>query len=250
MKKTILSIGLIATMAMSTTAISAEDKEDKAGQGWTIGGISLSNPFAKSGVTNPLADIDFPTKIAGVTVSNPLELIKIPEGLKEAFKDVRFGNPLDKSTWWDGADHVNHKPGETMAFNFADPAFWMSIPNPKTHSTMHGAITNPANWGQFLQADSYRNMVDPQILSKWLEVKSYDVMLDPQTYAYWMQPGAYQHLLNKDHYTQLLNGSAYSALANTALGNVGLSFAAPADKWSLQGWINSVSKSSADEAKI
>ena len=240
MKKIILSFGISAALITGIAATNVEVSEPK---GFEIGGIKLTNPLAKTTFTNPLGSLDIPGKIAGLDIPNPLAGIKMPEALA----GVRFGNPLDSSTWWDGADHVNHKPGETMTFNLADPDFWMSIPNPKTHSQMHGAITNPANWAQFLKPESYAAMRDINVLSKWFELETYDVLRDPQTYAYWMQPGAYQHLINKDHYTQLLNTQAYSTLVDTGLGNFGLTFKAPADALSPSGWLNAVTKTGSSE---
>ncbi len=41
---------------------------------------------------------------------------------------VRFANPIDPSTWWEGPE-AKHK--ETMVLNFTDPDFWMQIPTLK-----------------------------------------------------------------------------------------------------------------------
>ncbi len=119
---------------------------------------------------------------------------------------IRIANPLDSNTWWDGSEQ---KHGDTITLSFADPEFWMNIPNPKTHSRIHGAMTNPQTWAQFMKVETYSSMMDVKVWQKWLDVKSYDVLLDPQTYAYWMQPGAYMHLANVDHYAQMINPSAY-----------------------------------------
>ncbi len=234
MKKIILSLGVSAALVLGIAATGVEDTT----KSFSIGGFEITNPFADTKITNPLPDLDIPGKIAALDIPNPLVNFKMPEVLA----DVRFGNPLDSSTWWDGADHVNHTPGEKMSFNPMSPKFWMSIPNPKTHSLMHGAIFNPANWSQFLKPETYAGMRDMNELSKWFEAKTYDVLLDPQTYAYWMQPGAYQHLVNIDHYAQLLNGNAYEEIVDTAVNNFGLNFKAPEDKLSPGGWFNSVTK--------
>jgi len=256
MKKVFITLGVVLAVSMGANVASAQkDTEQKTGSGWSIGGYNVPNPFAKADdatpvadaleeeTANPLAglkvpevltDIKIPEAITNLNIGETLAAIKLPEALAsiklpEALANVRFGNPIDPSTWWDGADHSKYTPGETMAFNFGDPEFWMSIPNPKTHSGMHGAMTNPANWAQFFKRESYANMLNREVLGKWLEKDSYAVLLDPQTYAYWMQPGAYQHLINKYHYMQLLETSAYSTLVDTALNNVGLTFKAPED---------------------
>jgi len=155
---------------------------------------------------------------------------------------VRIANPIDSATWWDGAEFVK---GDTVEMNFADPDFWMSIPDPKSHSKLHGAITNPANWAQFLKVQTYANMMDPNVWKKWADVKSYDVLIDPQTYTYWMQPGAFEHLLKSERYAQIANPQAYGTLLDTALNNVGYSFNAPSDLFSPTGWMNSITAVSA-----
>ena len=120
---------------------------------------------------------------------------------------VRIANPLDSSTWWEGPE-AGHK--EEITINFADPDFWMSIPNPKKHAIIHGAMTNPATWAQFLDIKTYTNMLDTEVLAKWINPNTYEVLGDPQTYAYWIQPGAYKHLADVDHYAQLINPEAYN----------------------------------------
>ena len=133
---------------------------------------------------------------------------------------IRIANPFDSKTWWDGSEQ---KHGDTVTFNFADPEFWMSIPNPKSHSRIHGAITNPQTWAQFMKVETYSNMMDVNVWKKWLDVKSYDVLRDPQTYAYWMQPGAYMHLANVDHYAQIINPNAYTKMFEQGAKTVNLS---------------------------
>ena len=158
---------------------------------------------------------------------------------------VRIANPFDSATWWEGA---KHHAGETVEMNFADPDFWMAIPDPQKHSKMHGAFTNPATWGQFMKADLYKKMIDPEILKKWLEAETYDVLLDPQTYTYWMQPGAYQHLLNVEHYSQIAKPEAYGSLLDDMVSMAGYTFNAPSDLLSPSGWMNAITKISTTTA--
>ncbi|GEM_PF-4460397 len=132
---------------------------------------------------------------------------------------VRIANPFDPATWWDGGEGMDHSKPVTIAINFADPDFWMKIPNPKTHSMMHAAFTNPETWGQFTKLATYAKMTDRQVLKKWLKLDTYAVLVDPQTYAYWMQPGAYGHLIRIENYAQLVNTSAYRQLWATAKEN-------------------------------
>ena len=102
----------------------------------------------------------------------------------------------------------------------------MNIPNPKMHSNMHGAFTNPQTWAQFLNVKTYTNMADVKVWIKWLEPKSYQVLADPQTYAYWAQPGAYMHLANVQHYAQMVNPSAYLGLLNQGAATMQLAYEA------------------------
>ncbi len=153
---------------------------------------------------------------------------------------VRIANPFDSATWWEGD---KHKAGETIELNIADPDFWMAIPNPDKHSKLHGALTNPATWGQLLKVETYVKMFDLDVWAKWADAKSYDVLIDPQTYAYWAQPGAYQHLLNVEHYTQIAKPEAYGTILDDVLSNVGYSFNAPSDLLSPSGWMNAISRS-------
>jgi hypothetical protein len=44
---------------------------------------------------------------------------------------IRIANPFDSTTWWDGGEHSQD---EIITFDFANPEFWMSIPDPKKHS--------------------------------------------------------------------------------------------------------------------
>ena len=134
---------------------------------------------------------------------------------------VRIANPLDSSTWWEGSE-AGHK--EELTVNFADPDFWMSIPNPKTHSIIHGAMTNPETWAQFLDIKTYTNMLDTKVLEKWLNPNTYEVLGDPQTYAYWVQPGAYKHLVDADHYAQLANREAYNKVLEQGTATLKLAY--------------------------
>ena len=142
---------------------------------------------------------------------------------------VRIANPLDSSTWWEGPEAA-HK--EELTINFADPDFWMSIPNPKTHAIVHGAMTNPETWAQFLNVKTYTNMLDTKVLAKWLDPKSFEVLGDPQTYAYWLQPGAYKHLADVDHYAQLANPEAYGKVLQQGASTLKMAYDATIGEYS------------------
>ena len=237
MKKFILALGLAGALAfgMGATSVSTDTQPSKD---WSIAGYQISNPLADVEISNPLANVNIKEKFTEIASADPLSFFKMPEALK----DVRFGNPIEPSTWWDATEHTGYTPGISMEFNIVDPEFWMNIINPKIHSDMHSAATNPANWAQLMRPKFYMAMVDPEIWAKWLDKSTYDVLRDPQTYAYWMQPGAYQHLVNVDHYKQMLEPCAYSELIDAAINNIGLTFQPPKNRLDLMGWANSISR--------
>lgn len=169
-------------------------------------------------------------EVAGFSITNPLA-------------NVRFGNPIDPSTWWEGAEATD----APLVFNFADPEFYINIINPKTHSNIHKGITNPETWAQFMKLETYTNMIDTKVWAKWFQAKTYDPLLDAQTYAYWMQPGAFGHHLEADRFTNLINPDAYATIVDAMLSNVGYSFKIPSDALSFDGWMNSVTESSAEK---
>ncbi len=125
---------------------------------------------------------------------------------------VKFANPLDSSTWWDGSDHATHETYEPIKINPFDPEFLMKFPDPETHSTLHAAFTNPTTWGQFFKPETYTGMVSTEVAMKWMDPQTFSVLIDPQTYAYLAQPGAYMHVLNVDHYAKLVDMTAYGSL--------------------------------------
>lgn len=137
---------------------------------------------------------------------------------------VRIANPFDSSTWWDGASDQHLEETETIAINFADPDFWMSIPSVEKHSVTHKALLNPATWAQFAKPETYANMMDPEIWVKWAQPKTYAVFFDPQTYIYRMQPGAFLHILEPHHYEQLINPAAYGEIWDTASETVKVAY--------------------------
>ncbi len=126
---------------------------------------------------------------------------------------VRFGNPIDPSTWWDGTEGADHSEHATMDINPFDPDFWMTLPDPEGHSLVHMAITNPETWAQFVSPSAWMEKMDPALIIKWFDPNTYAVLMDPQTPAYWMQPGAYMHGFKSDNYAQLVDVSSYTGLA-------------------------------------
>jgi len=121
---------------------------------------------------------------------------------------------IDPAKWHDDAGHI--EPGMTVSFNPAHPEAWTNFINPKMHSKMHMAFTNPAQYGQFFKPKFYVDMMNPATWMAWMNPKSYAVLLDTSTYTYWMQPGAYKHAIDLGHYKQLINIDAYAKLGTEA----------------------------------
>jgi hypothetical protein len=135
---------------------------------------------------------------------------------------VRIANPLDSSTWWDGSTHLHLDKAPTIAINFADPDFWMSIPDVEKHSLVHKSLLNPATWAQFAKPSTYTAMMDVNVWKKWAELDTYAVLVDPQTYTYRLQPGAFMHTFDARSYAQLANPSAYGVIFDTMVETAGL----------------------------
>ena len=117
---------------------------------------------------------------------------------------------IDPAKWHDDSGHV--APGSTVAFNPASPESWLNFINPKMHTKMHMAFTNPAQYGQFFKPKFYVDMMNPATWMAWMNPKSYAILIDTNTYTYWMQPGAYKHATEIAHYKELINIDAYTKL--------------------------------------
>lgn len=137
---------------------------------------------------------------------------------------LRIANPFDSRTWYDASKDLELDQTETVAINFADPDFWMSLPRPVMHSKMHKSFVNPVTWAQFAKVETYTAMMDVNVWKKWLELDSYAVLIEPETYTYRMQPGAYMHAFDARSYAQMVNPAAYGEIADTMLETAGMGF--------------------------
>lgn len=143
------------------------------------------------------------------------------EASKWTLDGVKFANPFDSSTWWDGSEG-SHEEMERVAINPMNPEFWIGFIRPDTHTRMHVTFTDPATLSQFFDLDTYKAMVDPDTLAKWIELETYAPLADPQTYAYWTQPGAYMHVVEATHYAQMIDPSAYTDVFTAAFSAIDL----------------------------
>ncbi len=157
-----------------------------------------------------------------VTATNSRETNASGEDAGPSIYGVKIGNPINPATWWDGSEGTEHA-AMGVKVNPMDPTFWMSFIDPKTHSTMHHAFTNPATYAQFTEVKTYTNMMDFDAVKKWVQPGTYAVLIDPQTYAYWMQPGAYTHIVKPSNYASLIDVSAYREVFDATLEMPGVS---------------------------
>ena len=134
-----------------------------------------------------------------------------------ALENVRFGNPIDPSTWWDGSEESGHHE-MLVDMNPADIKSWMQIIDPDTHSAVHMTLTNPEGWAQFMKPEFVFDMFAMENVTNMIDLETYEPLIDPQTYAYWAQPGAYGHVLNVSHYAELINPQAYVNLFSDVAG--------------------------------
>lgn len=146
--------------------------------------------------------------LAATTVAIKAEETKGAEQHAHAYQSDASINIMDPSSWFKNAP----KPGTTMAFNPAHPAGWAVVLNPRTHTTWHMAITNPATYAQFMQPQFWMQFMNPQNVMAWMNPASYATFMDPNTYMYWMTPNAYVHALNPDNYMQMMNPDNYAKL--------------------------------------
>jgi len=116
---------------------------------------------------------------------------------------------------YDAAGNV--PPGQTMAFNPADPTFWMQWAKPSMHTKMHMAFTNPAQYAQMMNPAFYTQMMNPAVWMKWMNPASFQVLMNPKTMSYWIQPGAYMHAMSPAGYMQMIDPQAYAKLTSGVL---------------------------------
>ncbi len=186
---------------------------------------------------NILLGLGFAVAVMGTTGAYAQDAAPAAKSDELRIAGVRVGNPIDPSTWWDA--HENDT-GAPIAINPLDPELYMNMINPKAHSKMHGGITNPATWAQFLKVDTYANMMDLAVWGKWIEAKTYAPLADAETYTYWMQPGAFTHQFNLDHYKNMIKPENYGEFINATVSNFGYEFKTPSDLFSATEWSNSI----------
>jgi hypothetical protein len=148
------------------------------------------------------------------------------QGTVLEFKGVRYGNPFDSSTWWEGSTSM-----EPVKVNFIDPDFWMGFIRPDTHSRLHMTFTDPETYAAFFKAETYTVVMDLSVWAKWIDPNTYAALIDPQTYAYWMQPGAFMHVASAQNYAQLLDADKYATV-----------FTAASDAFGVTEWVDAGSQ--------
>ena len=104
--------------------------------------------------------------------------------------------------------------GQTMAFHPIKPEDWMQMMSRESHEEFHMAMTNPANYTQFMQPEFFMEFMNPQNWMAWMNPQVYTQMMSPEVMNYWMSPDAYAHFANPAMYSNMFNPANYFAVMN------------------------------------
>ena len=91
---------------------------------------------------------------------------------------------------WFGNPAPDQSAGQTMAFHPVKPQSWMQMMSPQSHEDFHMAMTNPANYTQFMQPEFFMEFMNPQNWMAWTNPQVYMQMMSPEVMNYWMSPDA------------------------------------------------------------
>ena len=119
-------------------------------------------------------------------------------------------NPFN---WFDSLSS-EQSAGQTMAFHPIKPESWMQMMSPESHENFHMAMTNPANYAQFMQPEFFMAFMNPQNWMAWMNPQVYTQMMSPEVMNYWMSPDAYTHFANPAMYSNMFNPANYFAVMN------------------------------------
>ena len=119
-------------------------------------------------------------------------------------------NPFN---WFDNLGS-GQSAGQTMAFHPIKPQSWMQMMSPESHEDSHMAMTNPANYSQFMQPDFFMEFMNPQNWMAWMNPQVYTQMMSPEAMNYWMSPDAYTHFANPAMYSNMFDPANYFAVMN------------------------------------
>ncbi len=118
-------------------------------------------------------------------------------------------NPFD---WFSTFSGSAPQESVTMEFHPIKPDSWASMIAPQSHMQWHMAMTNPANYSQYMQPAFYMEFMNPNNWMAWMNPASYQVFMDPQTMTWWMNPNTYMHMLNPNMFAQMWNFNSYAKL--------------------------------------
>jgi hypothetical protein len=121
---------------------------------------------------------------------------------------------VNPAQWFGG--FPNTESSQTTVINPAHAATWMQMISPEGHQNMHQAMTNPANYTQFMQPQFFMQMMNPQNMMSWMNPATFQAMMDPKTMSHWMQPANVMNEMNPALYSNLMNPASYGAFMNPA----------------------------------
>lgn len=144
-----------------------------------------------------------------------LSLFMLSAQASEEATDSNSNNPSDYNNpfnWFSNPNGGMSSDGMTMEFHPMKPDSWARMISPQSHMQWHMAMTNPANYAQFMQPGFYLEFMNPNNWMAWMNPASYQVFMDLNTMTWWMNPASYMHTINPNMYAQLWNLDSYARL--------------------------------------
>ncbi|MGI9315946.1 MAG: hypothetical protein ACR2QW_01330 [bacterium] len=120
-----------------------------------------------------------------------------------------YGNPFN---WFSGFTGGTSPDAVTMEFHPMKPDSWARMVSPQSHMQLHMAMTNPANYAQYMNPAFYMEFMNPNNWMAWMNPASFQVFMDPSTMTWWMNPASYMHMMDPNMYAQLWNLNSYAQL--------------------------------------
>ncbi len=120
-----------------------------------------------------------------------------------------YNNPFN---WFSGSNSGMSTDSMTTEFHPMKPDSWARMISPDSHMQWHMAMTNPANYAQYMQPKFYLEFMNPNNWMAWMNPASYQVFMDPRTMTWWMNPASYMHAMDPNMYAQLWNLNSYAQL--------------------------------------
>jgi hypothetical protein len=124
-------------------------------------------------------------------------------------------NWFNPSSWM--ANAADGTPGQTMNINPMHPSTMMMFMRPQTHSQVHMAMLNPAQYAHFMQPQMMMQMMNPNTFMAWMNPNVFASMMTPEVMNHMMNPASAMHIANPQMYMQMMNPNAYAQFMNPAM---------------------------------